>query len=96
MLHFDGNPFYQVERSASSEYAPSMTFHQDSLICQASRLTSIDSWDEEATGKVLHKLRQGSTSFLVCCQTPLPRAHHVSDFHDLRAFEWFSLSSSPL
>jgi hypothetical protein len=53
MLHFDGNPFYQLEGSASSEYAPSMTCHQDSLICQAPRLTSIDSWDEEATGKVL-------------------------------------------
>ena len=77
MVLFDGNPFYQLEGSASSEYVPCMACHQDSLICQASRWPSIDSWDEEATGKVLHKLRQGSTSFLVCCQTPLPWAYHV-------------------
>jgi hypothetical protein len=120
MLHFDGNPFYQVERSASSEYAPSMTFHQDSLICQASRLTSIDSWDEEATGKVLHKLRQGSTAFwfavkphchghIMSALRPrsvnadlsnnfkgrLGRVVLIRDFHDLRAFEWFSFSASP-
>jgi hypothetical protein len=54
-VDLDGNPFYQLEGSASSESILCIACHQESLICHASRLTDIVSWDEKDTGKALHK-----------------------------------------